>query len=187
MFLPEDVREILKEGHELGCHTYGHDNAGATEPAAFEASILNNRRVLGEFFPEIRFRSLSYPFSFPLPGVKYMAGRHFDCCRGGGQTFNSGTTDLNQLAAFFLEQTNGRPQAARDIIDSACRARGWLILDTHDVCDTPSRFGCTTEFFEKVVDYAVQSGADILPVAEALQALRRRAASSRSSVESVHE
>ena len=184
MFLPEDVRTVLKEGHELGCHTYGHDNACQTMPAAFEASILKNRRALDELFPGERFRSLSYPYSFPRPGVKAKAGRYFDCCRSGGQTFNAGTADLNNLASFFLEQTSGRPQAAKDIIDETCRVEGWLILDTHDVCAKPSRFGCTTELFEEIVEYAVRSGAEILSVVDALQVLIERAGSHRGAVSS---
>jgi peptidoglycan/xylan/chitin deacetylase (PgdA/CDA1 family) len=175
MFVHEDVRTVLKEGHELGCHTYGHDNAGRTMPAAFEASILKNRRVLDELFPGIRFRSLSYPYSFPRPGIKGKSGRYFGCCRSGGQTFNVGTADLNNLASFFLEQTNGRPQAVKDIIDETCCVGGWLILDTHDVRAKPSPFGCTTEFFEEIVEYAARSGARILPVADALHVLKERA------------
>jgi peptidoglycan/xylan/chitin deacetylase (PgdA/CDA1 family) len=183
MFVREDARAVLNEGHELGCHTYGHDNAGRTTAAAFEASIVDNRRILDELATGLSFRTLSYPFSFPTPGVKKTAGRYFGCCRGGGQTFNSGIADLNSLGAYFLEQANGSPQAVRKIIDQACLARGWLIFGTHDVCAAPSRFGCTTDFFEEVVQYAARSGANILPVADALEALKQRVASSRGSVE----
>jgi peptidoglycan/xylan/chitin deacetylase (PgdA/CDA1 family) len=183
MFLPEDVRAVLNHGHELGCHTYGHENAGRTTSAAFEASILNNRRILNEVVTDHSFRTLSYPFSFPTPGVKQTAGQYFACCRGGGQTFNKGTADLNSLSAYFIEQANGCPRAVRDIIDQACLSRGWLILGTHDVCAAPSRFGCTTDFFEEVVEYAAGSGARILPVADALEELKQRATSARDSVE----
>jgi peptidoglycan/xylan/chitin deacetylase (PgdA/CDA1 family) len=175
LFLPEDVELLLNRGHELGCHTYGHNHAFTTTPDAFEASILNNRRLVDELLPGFRFRSFSYPFSFPRPVIKHLAGGYFDCCRGGGQTFNAGSADLNDLAAFFLEQTGGCPRVAKNIIDDACRAGGWLILSTHDVCAKPSRFGCTVELFEEVVEHAVRSGADILPVADALQVLISRA------------
>ena len=52
------------------------------------------------------------------------------------------------------------------------QAKGWLILATHDVCDNPSPYGCTAQFFETVVQHAVQSGARVLPVVSALEALR---------------
>jgi peptidoglycan/xylan/chitin deacetylase (PgdA/CDA1 family) len=182
MFFPEDVKGLVKEGHELGCHTYDHDDANQTMPAVFEASILKNRQALRELCPGISFRSLSYPYNSPRPGNKGKASRYFDCCRSGGQTFNADTIDLNNLASFFLEQSNGRPHAVKDIIDHTCRAKGWLILDTHDVCATPSRFGCTADFFEEIVEHAARSGANILPVAAALKALKERADSQRDPV-----
>jgi hypothetical protein len=52
------------------------------------------------------------------------------------------------------------------------RDRGWLILATHDVSDAPTAYGCTPEFFEAALKYAVDSGAKILPVSEALTTVR---------------
>src|SRR5262249_7190058 len=94
------------------------------------------------------------------------------CCRGGGQTFNVGTVDLNQLSAFFLEKSKNNVRAVKDLIDSTREARAWLILATHDVCQDSSPYGCVPEFFEEVVDYAANSGARILPVVTALEVLR---------------
>ena len=37
--------------------------------------------------------------------------------RGGGQKFNIGTIDLNQLSAYFLEKSRNNLQAVKDIID----------------------------------------------------------------------
>ena len=56
----------------------------------------------------------------------------------GGQTFNSGTADLNLLCAFFLEQSRDNPAAVKRLIDQNAKARGWLIFATHDVCASPS-------------------------------------------------
>ena len=58
------------------------------------------------------------------------------------------------------------------MIDQNARARGWLIFATHDVRETPSRFGCTPDFFEQVVQWSLESGARILPVVEALEVLK---------------
>src|SRR5204863_9823839 len=112
--------------------------------------------------------------------------RYFRCCRGGGlkagrylhrhtaggQTFNLGVTDLNYLCAFFLEKSRDNPEAVKSLIDQNARARGWLILATHDVCAAPSPFGCTPDFFGEIVKYAAASGARILPVFQACEALR---------------
>lgn len=186
MFEAVDLKELAHVGHELGCHTFGHCHSWNTPPDVYEKAILDNQRALGELLPGASFQTFSYPYSGPRLAVKQVAARHFVCCRGGGlrvwqhlfrqagggQTFNSRTADLNLLCAFFLEKSRANPQAVKALIDQNARARGWLIFATHDVSNTPSPFGCTPGFFDRVVRWAVESGARILPVAQAVNVLR---------------
>jgi peptidoglycan/xylan/chitin deacetylase (PgdA/CDA1 family) len=168
----EDVEQVLEHGHELGCHTFNHSDAWDTRPSAFEKSILRNRDTLARVIPGAHFRTLAYPISFPRPANKRRAGRHFDCCRGGGQTFNSVHADLSNLKAFFLERSRDKPDLIERIVDQNVEAGGWLIFVTHDVGENPTRFGCPTALFERIVRYVVGSGATILPVRRALAATR---------------
>jgi len=171
MFEREDVELLLQDGHELGCHTFDHCDAGETNPDVFEASIVHNQQTLSEMFPGVAFKTFSYPISVPRALTKRRAERYFVCCRGGGQTFNVGTADLNCLFSHFLEQSRDNPQVARDLIDKNRTACGWLIFSTHDIADVPTPWGCTPDFFEDVVHYAVNSGERILPVLEAWKAI----------------
>jgi hypothetical protein len=171
LFVVNDLMALLAQGHELGCHTYSHCHSWDTDTAAFEASVIQNSSALGELFAGAKFKSFSYPISEPRPLTKRNTARHFLCCRGGGQSFNSGTADLNRLAAYFLEKSRDNMQAVRTVIDENRQARGWLIFATHDIADSPSPYGCNPKFFEDVVEYAVNSGASILPVAAALKVL----------------
>ena len=43
IFKREDLEELIRQGHELGCHTFDHCDSWETAPAEFEASILRNR------------------------------------------------------------------------------------------------------------------------------------------------
>jgi len=184
MFQAEDLQELLHLGHELGCHTFGHCHSWNTPSEIYERAIVENQKALTQVLPGITFETFAYPFSAPNLGVKRAAGRYFACCRGGGlstrrgfpqaggQTFNSGVTDLNLLCAVFLEKIRDNPKAVKTLIDQNARARGWLIFATHDVRDRPSRFGCTPGFFEQVVRWSLESGARILPVGKALEVLR---------------
>ena len=62
-----------------------------------------------------------------------------------------------------------RPLArTRQLIDRNAEEKGWLIFYTHDVCESPSRYGCTPEDFREVVSYAVSSGARVMPVRDAV-------------------
>lgn len=172
MFLAEDLPTLLEQGHELGCHTFGHCHSWKAEPAAFEQSIIENRLALGKILPGVSFSTFAYPFSEPRPGTKRVAGKYFLCCRGGGFTLNSGIADLNLLRAFFLEKSRETPDVVTNLIDRNRRERGWLIFATHDISETPSPYGCTPSFFENIVRYAIGSGAEILTVARACQMLR---------------
>jgi hypothetical protein len=172
LFQLEDLRDLHSRGHELGCHTYAHENAWETKPPEFEASIMKNRTALAQVLPGATFQTHSYPISCPRPGTKIRAGRHFACCRGGGQKINARVADLNNLSAYFLEKTMGELTHVARLIERNTSEQGWLILATHDVADHPSPFGCTPDFFESVVRCVKASGAKVLPVMKALEASR---------------
>ena len=171
IFEPEDVNLLINQGHELGCHTFDHCDSWETEPYLFEQSIIANQHALNNLAPGASFRTLSYPINVPRARTKDRAGKYFVCCRCGGQTFNDGKVDLNYLSAYFLEKSRDDLEGVKKIIEQNRRARGWLIFATHDICENPSPFGCTAEFFENIVKCAIDSGARTLPVFQALEAL----------------
>jgi peptidoglycan/xylan/chitin deacetylase (PgdA/CDA1 family) len=183
MFVEEDLRNAFAQGHEIGCHTFSHCPAWETTPLEFENQIVANQDALKKILPTASFRSMSYPISNPRAQTKRRSGRYFACCRGGGQTFNTGNADLNYLAAFFIEQARANPQMIKDMIDATCKANGWLILATHDIDAQPTRWGCTPQLFENVAQYAANSGARIMPVMAAFEYL----SSARSSAHSARQ
>jgi peptidoglycan/xylan/chitin deacetylase (PgdA/CDA1 family) len=172
LFATGDLRTVVEQGHELGCHTFSHCDSFHTATAVFESSVEENRQALKNLLPDKEFRTLAYPISLPRPRTKSRVARRFACCRGGGQTFNVGTADLNLLAAFFLEKCRNDIRPVRRVIDANQAARGWLIFATHDVAENPTPYGCAPQFFADTVKYAVDSGARVLPVVEALAMLQ---------------
>jgi peptidoglycan/xylan/chitin deacetylase (PgdA/CDA1 family) len=173
MFRREDLHEVIQRGHELACHTFDHCDSWETDPDEFEASIVRNQQAVAEQVPGLRLTSFSYPISCPRPESKRRVAAHFECARGGGQTFNVGVVDANYLKSFFIEQSRDKFDAIRQTIDANVRATGWLIFVTHDVCDAPTRFGCTPVLFQRVVEHSIKSGALVLPVHAAFQQVRR--------------
>jgi len=169
IFQAADIETVISQGHELGCHTYSHCHAWETQADVFEQAVIENQQCLDRLLPGATFRTMSYPISCARPNTKRRSGRRFACCRGAGQGFNVGNTDLNYLKAFFLEKSQGNLGEVREMIERNRVERGWLIFATHDVTGNPTSYGCTPTLFESVVREAVQSGAVILPVFQALQ------------------
>jgi peptidoglycan/xylan/chitin deacetylase (PgdA/CDA1 family) len=169
IFLPKDLRLLLNAGHELGCHTFAHSHSWRTRPSVFERSVLDNAAALRTLIPGLSFKTFSYPISHPRPRTKERIARYFAACRGGGQTFNADTLDLNYLSAYFLEKAGGNAASVANILERNRRAGGWLIFATHDISDSPSPYGVTPAFFEETVRLTIDSGARILTVAGALQ------------------
>lgn len=167
-FTRDDLSLVIQGGHEFGCHTFDHCHAYDTSATVFEHSIVKNRRALHTLIPEVCFKTLAYPISVPRPGTKKCSANYFLGCRAGGQTCNSGTTDLNALKAFFIEQSRDNLGAIKSMIDATCAAGGWLIFATHDVSDTPTRYGCSPGQFQEIVRHSVRSGARLLSVSAAL-------------------
>ncbi|MFO1305230.1 MAG: polysaccharide deacetylase family protein [Burkholderiales bacterium] len=167
-----ELREVVREGHEVGCHTFGHLDGAKVSPEAFESSICANQRAYGEIFPGEEFRAFAYPFDGPTARVKRRVRNRFVTCRGGGQTYNENTIDLALLNAYFLDRRNDCDLAAiAAIIERNNAARGWLIFATHDVSAAPSPYGCRPEFFDRVVADSVRSGARVLPVTRVCEEL----------------
>jgi hypothetical protein len=169
IFSVEDLHQAIADGHELGCHTFAHCHSWDTPPALFEQSVIENQRSLRRLIPDASFATMSYPLCCPRPLTKRRVGRHFLCCRGGGQSYNSRLVSSTSVNALFLEQVRDNPAFIRTMIDNSNAARGWLVFATHDVSDSPSRYGLTPSFFDSIVRYSRDSGARVLPMREAWQ------------------
>ena len=76
-------------------------------------------------------------------------------------------SDLNQLPAVGIEGDDGEAEAMR-WIDRAVDQGAWVILYTHDVRETPSKYGCTPAALARIVAHAQARGAAIRTVGEVL-------------------
>jgi peptidoglycan/xylan/chitin deacetylase (PgdA/CDA1 family) len=171
MFTLDDIPRALAAGHEIGCHTCEHCPAWETPPREYLASVGRNLRALAPLLGPGGAQSHSFPISYPRPRAKTRLGKIFRACRGGGQGINLGPADLNCLDSFFLEQCGENSAAIDRIVGATVERGGWLIFSTHDVADQPTPYGCSPDFFARVVRRAAASGAQVLPVAKALDAL----------------
>jgi peptidoglycan/xylan/chitin deacetylase (PgdA/CDA1 family) len=168
----EDLRALVADGHEVGCHTFGHLDGAVAGVAEYARSLETNQQAFQQVVPGGRLQSFAYPFDGPRLAVKRALHGRFLCCRGGGQTFNRGIVDLALVKSYFIDHRAGESiDGIADLIVRNRAAHGWLVFSTHDVTDEPSPYGCRPGFFERVVRLARESGARILPVGKVCEEL----------------
>jgi peptidoglycan/xylan/chitin deacetylase (PgdA/CDA1 family) len=167
-----DLESLVSEGHELGCHTFGHLDGSKVSAAEFERSIEANSQALATSAIDAKFQVFAYPLNGPAVETKRIAGERFLACRGGGQCFNRDTVDLSLLKAYFLDHRSGQNLAeVRQLIEANAAAKGWLIFATHDVAENPSPYGCPPAFFDEIVRLSLMSGAKVMPMSHVCQQL----------------
>lgn len=168
-YKPDDLIALTQSGHELGSHTYDHIDAWYGTGPQFEESVKKNQLVFQKIIPGYNFKTLSFCTNPPNPSIKKIAEKYFLACRGGGNRINNGIIDLNLLSSFFIDRYHRDQSFAYKLIDKTVKSKGWLIFSFHDLSPNPSPFGCTPDLFKNIVQYAANSGAKILPVAEVIE------------------
>jgi peptidoglycan/xylan/chitin deacetylase (PgdA/CDA1 family) len=166
-FRAEDLENVAKDGHELGCHTFQHFSCSTHSPQQCLESVRLNQQQLNDVLPGYKLHHFSFPFGHVVPAVKKSLGSHFSTCRSIYCGLNRGQIDLNLLLANRLYEKIPIANIERVIQDNR-EDPGWLILYTHDVQEHPSPYGCTPQYFEHVLNLALKSEAEILTVSEAV-------------------
>jgi peptidoglycan/xylan/chitin deacetylase (PgdA/CDA1 family) len=167
-FCAEDVQSLLRDGHELGSHTFGHLSCRSTSLGSFEIDVLKGKLAVERLTGGDGPHAFSYPFGHVTLRAKKRSGAWASSCRGIVPGINESPIDLNLLRANSLYSRSLGLDALGGLLQANDKRRGWLIFYTHDVSENPSVFGCRPAEFDTVVKMACQRGARILPVAQVL-------------------
>ncbi|MCB1498895.1 MAG: polysaccharide deacetylase family protein [Bauldia sp.] len=171
---PEDLVSLHDRGHEIGSHTFGHTRTSTMTRTAIEEDVEKNHAFLKGILPGLVLEDFAYPFGDASPVSKLVLQRHYSSCRGTGEGLNVNRADLGLLKAVAPgEHQSGRGKVVEAIADAVER-KGWLIFYTHDVIETPTRWGCSPQLLDEAVGHAVHSGAAVLTIREALAVISRR-------------
>ena len=165
----EDVRALIREGHEIGCHTRSHLDCQTAPRAEIERDMADNRKLFAEEFDQT-LTSFAYPFGVVTLGAKLAASAQYSSARGIRPGINRNVADLAQLKAISV-YSNLQLDVFQRIIEETRQSRAWLIFYTHDVDEEPSAYGCTPSEFEAVVRLVYDSGCEVLPIKNALGAV----------------
>lgn len=168
MFGRRDLESLLAAGHELACHTFEHARCCDVTRRQLMISCENNRCGMAEILDGYIPQNFSFPEGVVTVSAKVLLSSVYDTCRTIESGINRDPVDLGFLRANRLYSHLEKSKVNEMFLENR-RQNGWSILYTHDVSATPSPYGCTPQYFREVLGYAIDSGADILPIAEALK------------------
>jgi peptidoglycan/xylan/chitin deacetylase (PgdA/CDA1 family) len=161
-------KELAARGHEIGCHTYAHENLRHVDHGFLVADLDRNRHYLDAVDPRSAWRNFAYPYNGGSIGKRTMLAETYRTCRAGGEAINRGPTDPTFLRAVEIRQPETHASGLTRWIDALVSDPGWLIFFTHDISRTPTPYGCTPVTFDRLVRRAVKNGCRVLSVDAAL-------------------
>ncbi len=172
----EQLRTLLATGHELGCHSYSHIRCDTLTAAELERELDRNAAFLAELGVDPLTLNFAYPFGAYAYNAKRICSKRFRSSRITGGGTHEDYADLNALKTHRLYDVHVDAENYDTLLQRTVRRKGWLIVNTHDVEDPPSRYGFTPERLERAVAAALAAGCKVLPVNAAIDYLQQYAA-----------
>lgn len=167
-----DLRRLVDNGHEIGCHTASHLHVPQVASSRIVVDLDANAEFLRGHFGNLWMTTFAFPFGDLDLRTKLLLQGRFAACRSTLPGANRGVADLGALRAERLYSRLTSADAVQSLIERSAQPRSWLILYTHDVDDAPSPYGCTPALLEAAVESALAAGCQLLPVRNALGPIR---------------
>lgn len=161
------LKQIVHNGHELACHTANHIRFYNSNRKQIIQDLKKNQQRVNELIPGYTFKNFSYPAGEQTFRSKLILKKEYRSARGVNAGMHIKSVDLYNLYGNAL---GGHMNIERvmALIDEAIRNKAWLIFYTHEVEENPTKYGCTAEFFEQVVNYCHQKRLLVCTINEAI-------------------
>jgi peptidoglycan/xylan/chitin deacetylase (PgdA/CDA1 family) len=161
-----DIRALSAAGHEIGCHSYAHEDAARRGVFDSLQDLAKNRdglMAMGARSP----RTHAYPYGETTSLLKDGLPPRFECARGILPGINQGPADLAQLRSYAMFG-DGWMDRMRAALKLAAKRKGWVISFTHDISESPSPWGTRGADLDALLHEAHRMGFVVLPVSTAL-------------------
>jgi peptidoglycan/xylan/chitin deacetylase (PgdA/CDA1 family) len=165
-FRPKDLDSLQRDGHELGSHTSKHVSCRSMSISDFGAEVAKGRECIIKITGIQEPHNFAYPFGHVTVRAKATVGRIVTTCRGNRPGINENPIDLNLLKANSLYGESMKVESLQKLLDLNEERGGWLIFYTHDIADEPSKYGCKTGDFERIVKLVTKRRCKVLRVSD---------------------
>lgn len=166
-FAAADLIRLAQAGHEIGCHSFDHDDCAKRPVFEVLQDLARNRDAFTKMGLNQPASALAYPYGETTLALKQNLPPRISSARGVLPGLNAGAADLAQLRAYAMF---GRPFGAmRAALKRAAKRKAWVIGFTHDISDAPSPWGTRTGDLDALLRTARELGFVVLPVSAALE------------------
>jgi peptidoglycan/xylan/chitin deacetylase (PgdA/CDA1 family) len=162
------IRDLHGNGHEIGLHTHSHRPSYLMDRRQFVADLAANRAALRRILPDLANETFAYPFGLSGLAQKRSLGRLARASRSVQRGLNIGRMDLDFIRAYELTDRGLSREELDRLLDETAARTGWLVFLTHDIAETPTRFGASPALLSAALEGAAKRGLDILPIRDAL-------------------
>lgn len=166
----EDLRALTGAGHEIGCHSFGHQPTPDLSSRDLALDAARNNEFLKPFLNGEAPQSYAFPYGLASPRTKKFFAPRFTNVRGVHPGLNSGRADLALLNVISIEMRCWDRVEIMRAITRARHDRAWIIFYTHDIDDAPSEYGSTPAMLSELLDRLAEARIEILPMREAVKA-----------------
>jgi len=170
-FRAEDLRSLLKDGHELASHTFSHISSHTVSSSVYCDDVDRGRKAIKEIAGVSDSGNFAYPYGDVTLDAKKILGPQLCSSRSIFPGINGAKFDLNLLLANSLYGDEAQIAKAQELILENEKRRHWLIFYSHDVQPKPSPYGCTPRALESVATFAIRQGCRVLTIRAALEEL----------------
>ena len=170
-FRRKDLDILLRDGHELASHTFGHISCSKVSCSTYREDVKEGRRAIERITGRPDFGNFAFPFGAVTLNAKRLIGQDVASSRSIWSGWNGPQVDLNLLRANSLYGNSDKCAQVKELILENERQKSWLIFYSHDVCPAPSRFGCTPELLQFAISFASRRCARIATIAEVVTEL----------------
>jgi peptidoglycan/xylan/chitin deacetylase (PgdA/CDA1 family) len=163
-FCSEDIHSLLRDGHELASHTFGHISPRAVSCSTYGADVDRGRKVMEEIAGVPDSGNFAYPSGHLTLMTKKTLGPRMTSSRSIFPGHNGPDVDLNLLRANSLYGDLDQLGKVQQLVLENVKQKSWLIFYSHDVRPNPSLYGCTPSLLEAAARFAIDRGCRILTV-----------------------
>lgn len=174
-FFSRDLMDVERRGHEVCGHTFSHIDCSQHDIKSVLLDMDTNRAALQALGFKGEVEHFAFPFGQGTAELKSRLGERFKSLRGILPGVHRNSVDLNGIRSYGLSSGEKYHTLLR-AIEGLKNSPGWLTLFAHDIREDPSEWGCTPEEFRKVVAAVKASSAEVLPIGQAVEFLKKHPA-----------